>query len=97
MNQNQQHRVQTTQLRYNASTKYKTPTPQDTGWELKYDILELRLHPEKLAKWYQEQEHEAEKAKESNKETQQQGQTDNATQEWLNYKNKLGAALKQIY
>ena len=57
MNQNQQHRSQTMQRYYNAAKKYKTPTPPDTlGGELKYDIRELRLRPEKLAKWYQEQE-----------------------------------------
>ena len=56
MNKNQQRRDQTTQLYYNAAKKYKTPTPQDTGSELKYDIRELRIPPEKLTKWYQEQE-----------------------------------------
>ena len=58
MRQNRQRRVQTMQLYYNASKPYKTPTPQDTGGELKYDIRELRLRPENLTKWYQEQEQE---------------------------------------
>ena len=58
MNQNQQRRAQTMQLYYNAAKKYKVPTPQKVGRKLKYDIFEIRLHPEKLAKWYQEQEQE---------------------------------------
>ena len=58
MSQNQQHRAQAMQLYYNAAKKYKTPTPPNTGIALKYDIRELRLRPEKLTKWYQEQEEE---------------------------------------
>ena len=48
-------------------------------------------------KWYQEKEHEEAKAMDTNKEIQKQENTNNETQEWLNYKNKLGAALTQIY
>ena len=65
--------------------------------ELKYHVRELRIHPEKLTKWHQEQEQEAAKANALNKETQKQEKIDNATHEWLNYKNKLGAAITQIY
>ena len=57
--QNQQRRVQTTQLYYNAAEKYKHPIPADTGTRLKYDIRELRLRPERLTKAFQEQEQEA--------------------------------------
>ena len=56
VNQNQQRRVQTMQLYYNAAKKYKTPTPPDDGRVIKYDLRELRLRPEKRAKGYQEQE-----------------------------------------
>ena len=97
MNQNQQRRVQTMQLYYNTAKKYKTPTPKDTGGDLQYDIRELRLRPEKLTNWYQEEERESAKAKESNKESHHRENTDNATQEWHNYKNKLGEALTRIY
>ena len=103
MNQNQKHRVQTTQL-YNASKKYKPPTPQDTGRVLKYDLRELRPRPEKLNKWYQEQEQEKEQWKEQednetkNKpnKTNKQEHANNAMEEWLNYKAKIGKALIHV-
>ena len=54
MKKNQPHRVQTMQLYYNAAKKYKKPIHADTGTRLKYDIKELRLHPGKLTKAFQE-------------------------------------------
>ena len=44
-NQNQQHRVQTMQLYYNAA-KYKKPIPMETCKRLKYDVKALREDPE---------------------------------------------------
>ena len=38
MNQNQHHRVQTMQLYYNASMKYRHPIPAEAGARLEYDI-----------------------------------------------------------
>ena len=58
MNQNQQHRAQTIQLYYNTTKKYKQSIPPETGYRLKYDIIGLRLHPEKLTQGYQEHETE---------------------------------------
>ena len=57
---NQQRRVQTMQLYYNAAEKYKQPIPAETGARLKYDIKELRLRPEKVAQSYQKLELERE-------------------------------------
>ena len=48
MGNNQPHRVQTVQIRYDAAKKYEKPIPDETGGRLKYDIKELRLHPKKL-------------------------------------------------
>ena len=45
-NMGQNRRVQTMQTYYDEAQKYKTPNPSETGGELKYDIRELRLHPE---------------------------------------------------
>ena len=64
MNQNPQRRVQTMQL-YNADKKYKKPIPSDTGTRLKYDIKEIRLHPGKLAKAFQEYEQETDEQQET--------------------------------
>ena len=55
MHQNQQQRVQTTQL-YDSAAKIQKPIPSETGTQLKYAIKELRLHPEKLTHAYQEQQ-----------------------------------------
>ena len=52
MDQNQQHRVQTMQLYYSAAKKYKKPIPTVTGTRIKYDLKELREHPEKLTESY---------------------------------------------
>ena len=50
MNQNHQHRVQTTHHYYNAAKKYKKPITADAGTTLKYDIKALRIRPGKLTK-----------------------------------------------
>ena len=76
MSQNQQRRVQTTQLFYNAAKKYKTPTPPGTGGERKYDIRELRIRPENLTKWYKEQEGENEKGETGREHDQEQTKQD---------------------
>ena len=47
------------QLYYTAAKKYKKPIPADNGARLKYDIKELRLHPEKLTKSFQEHQQES--------------------------------------
>ena len=60
MKQNPHRRVQMMQLYYNASKKYKKPTPDETGARLKYDMREIRRRPEKPQKRYQEQEQEQE-------------------------------------
>ena len=87
MMQNQERRVQKMQLYYKAAKKYKKPTPAETGARLKYDVQELRLHPEKLQKRYQEQEQEAK---------QQEQNAANAAQGWGNYKEQLGKAMGGI-
>ena len=46
MQQIQQRGVQTMKLYYNASKKYKKPIPEETGRNPKYNIKELRQHPE---------------------------------------------------
>ena len=65
--------------------------------ELKYDIRELRIRPGQPTKWYQEQEQEAERTRALASNAQQQETLGNAPQEWLNYKNMLGEALRKIY
>ena len=84
------------QLYYNASKIYRTPTPADKGQLLKCDIRELRIRPGKLTNRYQEQEQEAARPKTLQCD-EKQGKFDNATHDWLNYKEKLGEALPQIY
>ena len=85
MNPNRQHRVQTTQLCYNAAEKYTKPIPADTGVRLKYDIKELRLHPGKLTTSLQEQEQEAKK---------QQVPT-HGWEGWEDYQKTLGKLLEK--
>ena len=96
MNQTQQRRVQKMQLYYNASKKYRTRTPKDTGWELKYSIRELRTRPENSPKWYKGQDHESAKEKEPNKEIPQQ-KLIMRHRNGLTTRKKLGEALTQIY
>ena len=55
------------------SKEIKTPTPSDTGEELRYDIRDLRLHPEKLTTWYQEQEQEAARTRTPQRNAHQHG------------------------
>ena len=56
MDQNQQRRVQTMQLYYSAAKKYKKPIPTETGEKLRYDVKELREHPERLTSAFHEYE-----------------------------------------
>ena len=49
-NQHRHRRVQVMQLYYNAARKYRQPIPPERGGGLKYDIVEIRLRPEKLTK-----------------------------------------------
>ena len=84
------------QLYYTDAKKYKEPTPSGKWRKLKYDIRELRLRPGKLTKWYLEQEQEAERTRTMHSNAQKKEKLDNATQEWRNYKNKLGEALQKI-
>ena len=69
------------QLYYYSAKKYKTPTPEDTGATPKYDIRELRIRPEKLAKRYQDQDKEANATKAQQDNAHQQ-KSDNSTHEW---------------
>ena len=87
MNQNQQHRVQTMKLYYNAAKKYKKPIPTETGKNLKYDIKELRENPEKLTKAYQEHE----------KQNSSHNQQEHDWAEWEIYQGKLGKLLEETY
>ena len=87
MHQNLQRRVNTMRLYYNAAKKYKKPIPADTGARLKYDIKELRLHPEKLTKAFQEQEQEA----------KEQQETKHDWEEWGYYQKTLGKLLEKTY
>ena len=63
MHYNQQHRVQTIQLYYNAAKKYKKPIHAETGKRLKYDTDGLLLRPEKLTSAFQDQKQEEGKNK----------------------------------
>ena len=87
MHQNQQHRVQTMQLYYNASKKYKNPIPAETGRNLKYDVKDLRKHPEKLTEAYQKQQQEIGR-------TEQPGHN---WREWEEYQMALGKLLFKTY
>ena len=98
----QQHRVQAMHLYYNAGNKYKTPTPQDTGGGLKYDLRELRLHPEKRQAVPKTRKgtrgkQEENTMKNTHNKTNGQEHTNNIMQSWLNYKTQLGKALTRIY
>ena len=87
--QKQNRRVQKLLLYDNAAEKYTKPAPVETGRALTYDISEQLIHPEKLTKWYQEQDREA-AAQTSQKMNVGQKQHDDAMQKWLQYKTKLG-------
>ena len=63
MGKNQKRRLQKMRLYCDASGKYETPNPSNTGEMLKYDIRELRIRLGKLTKWYQEQEQGATRTK----------------------------------
>ena len=78
---------------YNDAKKYKAPTHAETGAKLKYDILELRLHPERLTKWYRCREDEANSLKEKEK----QKKKEHEVQEWILYETQPGEALQQLY
>ena len=86
MNRNQQHRVRTMQIYDNTAKKYKKPIPPDAGTRLKYGIKELRPHPGKLTKAFQEHE----------KETDDQ-ETKHDWVEWEDYQKTLGKLLGETY
>lgn len=87
MNQNQQHRVQTMQLYYNAAKKYKKPIPTETGKNLKYDVKELRENPAKLTTAYEKHE----------KQNTSQNQQKHDWTEWESYQTNLGKLLEETY
>ena len=86
-NQNQQRRVHTMQLYYTAAKKYKKPIPADNGARLKYDIKELRPHPEKLTKSLQEHQQE----------TNERQEIKHDWGEWEGYQKTLGGLLEKTY
>ena len=87
MQQNQQHRVQTTKLYYNAAKKYKKPIPAETGRNLKYDIKDLRKRPEKLTQSYQEQQKGEDRTQQPNHDWRERGE----------YQQTLGKLLVKTY
>ena len=75
------------QLYYNSAKKYKQPIPADAGLRLKYDIKEIRLHPEKLTRSFQEKEQEAKGEQE----------TIHDWEQWGDYQKSLGKQLEKPY
>ena len=93
MNLNQQRRVHTTQLYYNAEKTRKVPIAAETGAQLKYDIREPRIRPERLTKWHQCREDEALAQQDGDR--QRKKETD--IQDWTLRQTQLGDAIHRVY